>query len=290
MNLAHKKIALTVCLVASLTGLGYITLNEQIANTSHQPQPEAVQEKSLVAQAEVPKTEAENYPEPQPISLLASSHPLHRITRLTVDTVADVKVFYSENPSIEIVGDSQELIDTIKTQYMDGNLTLSHQLTRSLKLKCGNTSIAMNTAGNSSTMVLNTGRQEKAKPCAMVNIGVKEIPEILIQKSGSVHVSGADQQQLNLYISGSGNITAEGKADELVIWIKGSGDVDATHVLAKRVKILSQGSGNVTAVANGELISALKGSGDITVIGNPVNPTHTETGSGSFRMIGLPSK
>lgn len=290
MKSTYKKITLVVCLGAGLTGLGYMGLKNPSDSISTDFQSAADVAEKQLAQFETPTVEAVSAPAPAEISLLQAPHSLDSVKRLNVDTVANVEIFKSETPSIEIVGDSQELIDTIRTDYQGSNLTLSHQLTKPLKLKCGSTYVTMDMNGSNSTMVVNSGKQEKAKACAIIKIGVRVIPEILIRKSGSVQVTGADQQQLNLYIFGSGSITAEGKAKELLIAITGSGRVDSTQVVAKSVKILSQGSGDVTAVANGELQSLLKGSGDITVIGNPVSPQHVETGSGRYRLIGSASK
>jgi hypothetical protein len=290
MKSAYKKIASAVCLWGGLMGLGYMGLKHQNTRNTPESRPTVVQAEEPVVQAEVPTPEASQTTSIPATNLLVTSHPLHTVTRLTVATIADVEIFKAENPSFEIVGGSQELIDTIKTDYVKGNLILSHELTKSLKLKCGGTSITMDVNGNSTSMTVNTGKKEKSTPCALVKIGVKNIPEILIQKSGNVQVAGVDQQVLVLQINGSGSITADGKVKELLIRIQGSGDVDTTKVVTNKALILSQGSGDVTAIGNGELQSVLQGSGDITVIGSPVSPQHVETGSGRFRLIGSASK
>lgn len=277
MKSVYKKIALAACLWAGLMGLGYMGLKYQ--GTRNAPESESTVVQALEATPSVPA-----------LKLLVASPPLHTVTRLTVDTVADVEIFKSENPSFEIVGASQEFIDTIKTDYVKGNLILSHELTKLLKLKCGSTLITMDVNGNSMSRTINAGKKEKSVPCALVKIGVKTVPEILLKNTGNVQVAGVDQQQLVLQTNGSGNITADGRVKELLIRTQGSGDVDTTQVVTKKALILSQGSGDVTAVANDELQSVLQGSGDITVIGNPLSLQHVETGSGRYRLIGSASK
>lgn len=290
MKSAYKKKALAACLWVGLTGLGYMGLKHQDTRNTPESKSTVVQAAKPVVQAEVPTPDAAHTSSVPAINLLVASHPLHTVTRLTVDTIADVEIFKSESPSFEIVGDSQEFIDTIKTDYVKGNLILSHELTKLLKLKCGSTFITMDVNGNSTSMSINAGKKEKFASCALVKIGVKSIPEILVKKSGNVQVAGVDQQQLVLEINGSGNITADGMVKELLIRTQGSGDVDTTQVVTKKALIVSQGSGDVTVVANDELQSVLQGSGDITVIGNPVSQQHVETGSGRYRLIGSASK
>ena len=290
MNSTYKKIALAVCLGAGLAGLGYyMGLEKQGSAAATETQQAAVQTETPVAPVEVQKAEVGQAPVAPATIQTASTPPLQSMKGLTVDTVADIEIFKSDTPSIEIVGDSQELIDTIKTEMVGPNLIVSHVLTKPLKVKCGSTSISLDMNGNSTTMNFNNGKQEKSH-CALVKIGVTEIPSIQIKKSGNVHFAGADEQQLLLKISGSGNITGEGKVEDLLVWISGSGDVDTTEVKTQRLRVLSQGSGDVNATANGELESSLLGSGNITVIGNPETKKHEEKGSGKFRLFGTVTK
>lgn len=284
MNSTYKKIALAVCIGAGLTGLGYYMgqakqtkVSEPVAQQTPAP------EKPLLTPIEAPKAEVAQAPVAPKVIPMASTLPLESMTGLTVRSVADFEIFKSDTPSIEIVGDSQELIDTIKTEMVGPNLIVSHVLTKPIKAECGNTSVSMDLNGNTMTMNVNRGKKEKSH-CALVKIGVKEIPAIQIEKSGNVHFTGADQHQLLLKIAGSGNISGQGKVEELMLWISGSGDIDTADVQAQKLTVLSQGSGDVNAAVNGTLQAALQGSGNVTIIGNPKSSQHEEKGSGKFRL------
>lgn len=283
MKSNYAQIALAVCLATGLVGAGYyIGLTQQRTAPAAQAQPEIVQAATPVVPAlpvEEPKYEVSRTPEGA-----AANLQLENMKGLTVDTVADIEIFKSAIPSIEIVGDSQELIDTIKTELVGQTLTVSHVLTKTLKVKCGSSSVSLDLNGNSTSVTVNTGKKKDKTYCALVKIGVPEIPAIQIKKSGSVHFTGADQQQLLLKINGSGNISGEGKVEDLLLWVTGSGSIDAADIKAQRLRVLSEGSGNVVANAQSKLESAMHGSGDVTIFGNPKTKKHDESGSGKFRL------
>lgn len=291
MNSTFKKIALAVCLGAGLVGVGYY-----IGQGKQDPTPEPVAqntpapEKPLVTPIEAPQAEGIQEPEEPKVIPMASTLPLESMTGLTVRSVADFEIFKSDTPSLEIVGDSQELIDSIKTEMVGPNLIVSHVLTKTIKAKCGNMSVTVEPNGNTMTMNVNNGAKTEKSHCALVKIGVKKIPAIQLEESGNVHFSGADEQQLLLKIAGSGNISGEGKVDDLLLWISGSGNIDTADVQARKLTVLSEGSGNVNASVYGKLQSALSGSGNVNIFGNPTSSQHEENGSGKFRLFSAPSK
>ena len=291
MNSTFKKIALAVCLGAGLVGVGYY-----IGQGKQDPTPEPVAqntpapEKPLVTPIEAPQAEGIQEPEEPKVIPMASTLPLESMTGLTVRSVADFEIFKSDTPSLEIVGDSQELIDSIKTEMVGPNLIVSHVLTKTIKAKCGNMSVTVEPNGNTMTMNVNNGAKTEKSHCALVKIGVKKIPAIQLEESGNVHFSGADEQQLLLKIAGSGNISGEGKVDDLLLWISGSGNIDTADVQVRKLTVLSEGSGNVNASVYGKLQSALSGSGNVNIFGNPTSSQHEENGSGKFRLFSAPSK
>lgn len=291
MNPTYKKIGLAVCVSAGLLGIGYYMGQEkQSPAPAVDAQPTVSQIQAPALPVEVPKSEVAPVPVAPAATPLASTLPLELMRGLTLETVSDVEIFRSDTPTIEIVGESQELIDSIKTEMVGPNLTVSHVLTKPIKAKCGSTSVSMDLNGNSTTMNINSGTKKEKVHCALVRIGVKEIPAIQVLKSGNVHFSGADQQQLLLKVSGSGNITGDGKVEDLLLWISGSGNIDTADVIAQKLRVLSEGSGNVNAAVNGSLESGIQGSGNVTIVGNPKSTKHEEFGSGKFRLYGSASK
>jgi hypothetical protein len=288
MSPAYKKIALAVCLGGGLIGLGYYMGQGSAPVTAAQPA--AAQVETSASPAEAPKAEVLQASVAPTANQSATGLPLHSMRGLTAKTVADIEIFKSDTPSIEIVGESQELIDTIKTEMVGPNLIVSHVLTKSIKAKCGSSSVSLDLNGSSTKMNINSGGKQGKNHCALVRIGVKEVPAIQLESSGNVDLSGVDQKQLLLKVAGSGNITGAGKVEDLLLWVSGSGEIDTADIKAQQLRVLSEGSGNVNAAVEESLVSALQGSGNITIIGNPHTKRHEETGSGKFRLFGSVTK
>lgn len=267
----HRKVILAVFLLGCLVGLGHMGLKHQAKSDSARANRTAPFEKeqSVAGNGASASAMAKKRPVALP-SRIMDVRSLQSVTSLTLATIVDVEVFKSEIPVFEIVGESQAFIDSIKADFADGNLLLSHELSSPLTLKCGSTPVSMDSTGRS--VVINVQSKTESVPCALVRIGVRKVPDIMVKSSGDVKVMGVDQERLALNIYGAGDISADGKVRELLIRIQGSGDVNTTKMSADKVSILSQGSGDVTVVASDRLQSKLEGSGDITVTGNPVNP------------------
>jgi hypothetical protein len=65
-----------------------------------------------------------------------------------------------------------------------------------------------------------------------VTLTAPAVRHFAINGSGDLAINGYDQDELDLDVSGSGNVTARGKARALKLDISGSGDVDAGGLLA----------------------------------------------------------
>jgi hypothetical protein len=119
--------------------------------------------------------------------------------------------------------------------------------------------------------------------------------------SGNIQFSGYNSADLNLQISGSGNINAEFIATNLNASISGSGNMNlagnaknSSYTISGSGNINSQGlnqehctasisgSGNCITSVSKTLDAFISGSGTIFYIGNPVITTHI-TGSGSVQ-------
>lgn len=76
------------------------------------------------------------------------------------------------------------------------------------------------------------------------------------------------QAVLILGVQGSGDITAFGQVDLLVAEMAGSGDVDASELVAKSAKLSMVGSGDIDAYVSDSVKARVMGSGDIVIRGN----------------------
>lgn len=88
--------------------------------------------------------------------------------------------------------------------------------------------------------------------------------------SGSGDISLALMaDDINSGISGSGNLILEGEADEIRFLVSGSGDLQAFKLKARKGEVEISGSGDVEVYATEQLDILITGSGDVLYHGNP---------------------
>lgn len=83
-------------------------------------------------------------------------------------------------------------------------------------------------------------------------------------------------------ISGSGSISLDGEANSISSSIAGSGDIKAGNLKTREAKIHIAGSGNANLQATEQLDVEIAGSGDVRYSGDPKVNSHI-AGSGSVR-------
>lgn len=98
--------------------------------------------------------------------------------------------------------------------------------------------------------------------------------------SGDLELNSGDSERVALELAGSGKITAIGNSKALDAELTGSGDLDAKHLSADTCSVQMQGSGTAEVRANEVANLTLRGSGDLTVHGNPGQRSVTRSGSG----------
>jgi hypothetical protein len=98
--------------------------------------------------------------------------------------------------------------------------------------------------------------------------------------SQSIAILDYDQDQLKLQISGSGDVTAKGKANHAVLDIAGSGDADLGGLTGNDVKVDISGSGDATIAPKQEADVQVSGSGDVHLMTHPPVVHSQISGSG----------
>ncbi|MCG8326564.1 MAG: DUF2807 domain-containing protein [Chitinophagales bacterium] len=108
--------------------------------------------------------------------------------------------------------------------------------------------------------------------------------EATIHGSGDMDLE-VEAEEVEAKISGSGDIDLSGSADEFEGHISGSGDIDAKSFQSKEADISISGSGSCTIGVSGELNSSISGSGDVRYYGNP-SVNSKGHGSGKVKNAG----
>jgi Putative auto-transporter adhesin, head GIN domain len=112
--------------------------------------------------------------------------------------------------------------------------------------------------------------------------GINEI-EIAVSGSGEITFDyEANETEVNL--SGSGKINLSGASKMIEINISGSGDVFAEQLTATEGEINISGSGDARVKVNGELETSISGSGDVRYTGN-ASVRSSISGSGTVSKL-----
>lgn len=132
-----------------------------------------------------------------------------------------------------------------------------------------------------------TDKRYRSDSGLYATISTPELTKVTVTGSGNVDVSNVNSPYLKTSVTGSGDITAAGIVDELVVSVTGSGDIDLSNVIANSVKVSITGSGDVKVFAVESLDVNITGSGDLKYAGSP-SLSKRVTGSGDINQMNSP--
>ena len=138
-----------------------------------------------------------------------------------------------------------------------------------------------------------------------VYVTVTELEALQISGSGEVYgegiihgkdidlgISGSgdlemyvEVEELEIRISGSGDIELAGSAQEMDLRISGSGEIDAEEMTVNVVDAHISGSGSCSVTVNEAIDASISGSGTIYYKGNPKHINSHSSGSGKVKKL-----
>lgn len=135
--------------------------------------------------------------------------------------------------------------------------------------------------GGSLEVTLDRGSYRFESP-TWIEITVPTLRAYALSGSGDSEIAGIDGDSFALSLSGSGDIAAVGRADNLHVSVSGSGDLELSELKAREVQVDVSGSSDVSLFASESLTIHISGSADVRYQGQP-NITVSITGSGNVR-------
>jgi hypothetical protein len=113
-----------------------------------------------------------------------------------------------------------------------------------------------------------------------VTLPARALRRVRISGAGNVTLEKLDQRELELRISGSGQIEARGSVERVSAHISGSGDVRLGDVAMKRLDAKISGSGSIEAGPKDEADVTLSGAGRVRLLTRPASLNSKVSGSG----------
>lgn len=121
------------------------------------------------------------------------------------------------------------------------------------------------------TLVLTlTGNQILSNPIKVV-LSCPSLESVTVAGAGGFDGKNISGERFNLSLTGSGDIRVSGEVDASDIDVTGTGDVDASRLKTKNLKVTLMGAGDISARASKSVEVNQLGTGDITISGDPKN-------------------
>jgi hypothetical protein len=110
-----------------------------------------------------------------------------------------------------------------------------------------------------------------------------DVRRFSISGDDNLAITGYDQDDIAVDVSGSGAVSAKGKARDVRLDISGDGDVDLSGLAAQSAKADISGSGRASMAPTDEADLSISGSGEIDLLTHP--PKLSSDVSGSGRIV-----
>jgi len=108
--------------------------------------------------------------------------------------------------------------------------------------------------------------------------------EVGVSGSGDIRLD-VNAGDVEASVSGSGDVALQGSASNLEVNISGSGDVHAGDLRTGNCEVSISGSGNATLYCTSSIEGSVSGSGDVRYKGDPAKVRASVHGSGDVREI-----
>jgi mannose-6-phosphate isomerase-like protein (cupin superfamily) len=106
-----------------------------------------------------------------------------------------------------------------------------------------------------------------------------------VHGSGDMEMNGGSSDKVEVALVGSGQMTVVGSCKQFKADQTGSGDLDAEHLASDTAAVNLRGSGTSVVQALKTAEVTVRGSGDVSVHGNPTERNVNKTGSGDVTFL-----
>ncbi|MBN2485129.1 MAG: DUF2807 domain-containing protein [Bacteroidales bacterium] len=186
----------------------------------------------------------------------------------------DVELIYSTDSYISVEAD-ENLQKYIRTYVHNGELVLETEQGRCLR--SGNRILVTVYCPFIEAVVLSGSGDMEVSGFSADNF------DIILSGSGDIDIAMLTvSERLTAKLTGSGDIMADGSANEANFTLSGSGSIHADRFRVNNCYIVLSGSGNSYVYATSYLKVRLSGSGDVLYYGGPERVDKRITGSGKI--------
>ncbi|HKE96088.1 MAG TPA: head GIN domain-containing protein [Povalibacter sp.] len=119
-------------------------------------------------------------------------------------------------------------------------------------------------------------------PRLTIRIGVPKLALLSLQGGNDARLTGFDGGSTTIRVEGATNLRAEGRLDELTVFMAGAGHANLDNLIARSANVTVAGVGNVTVHPEESLDATMNGVGAIFYSGNPRDVSTHVNGLGTI--------
>lgn len=190
---------------------------------------------------------------------------------------ADLIISQGNSNSLVLEGDPDDL-EEIETYVSDGKLKIRKENISWFGSNMGDVNIYVTLVNFTGASVSGSGKITNSN-----NLKGEDI-NLSVSGSGEIRIY-VDCNSIDAHISGSGEIELTGSTDVMELSISGSGDYNSLEMTTNTLEAHISGSGSAKVSAKDEIDAHISGSGRIRYNGNPAKVREKVSGSGSVRSL-----
>lgn len=197
---------------------------------------------------------------------------------LKVKNALEIVLQQGTENTIKIDGVSLEDVDKVKTEVVNGELSLSTEG----KIKSKEKIIIVVTFKELRSI-------EQSGASAIKTIGIIKADKFSIKGSGAIEAEfNLEVNSLNIDFSGASDIVLKGFANDFEVRLSGASDLKASQFFAKNVKVDVSGASDMKVYASESITGRASGASNINVQGNPAVRTlqSSVASSSSYNSMG----
>ena len=172
---------------------------------------------------------------------------------IELDGFGTVNIIAGEHQSVHVTTDDN-LLARIETRVDDGKLTI------------------------------NPMKNIRPQTELVIDVTVPQLTAARVSGAGDINVDGVYGEDLDLSISGSGDLRAQGQVANVSTKISGAGSADLQQLAAENAKVKISGAGHVDVFASRSIDARVSGVGTVDCYGNPTDVQQRVSGVGRVRL------